>query len=55
MLFRKGVKVEGFPEPGKENNVPVKSELCRVVKQGGGGGGGGGGGTAEGKSYMKLN
>ncbi|KAF8847080.1 hypothetical protein BDZ45DRAFT_637437 [Acephala macrosclerotiorum] len=32
VLFRKGVKVEGFPEAGKENNVPVKSELCRVMK-----------------------
>ncbi|KAE8451662.1 hypothetical protein EG329_003119 [Mollisiaceae sp. DMI_Dod_QoI] len=32
VLFRKGVKVEGFPEAGRENNVPVRSELCRVVK-----------------------
>lgn len=30
-LFRKGLKLEGFPQPGGEHNVPVRSELCRVV------------------------
>jgi phosphatidylserine decarboxylase len=31
LLFRKGVKVEGFPKPGREENVPVRSRLA-VVK-----------------------
>lgn len=32
LLFRKGVNMSGFPEPGKrEQNVPVRSKLC-VVK-----------------------
>lgn len=30
-MFRKGVQVEGLPEPGQEENVAVRSELCRVV------------------------
>ena len=25
LLFRKGVKVEGFPRPGNEHNIPVRS------------------------------
>ena len=28
LLFRKGVKIEGFPEVGREENVPVRSQLC---------------------------
>lgn len=31
LLFRKGVKVEGFPQPGRQENVPVRSQLA-VVK-----------------------
>ena len=31
LLFRKGVKVEGFPEVGREPNVPVRSQVA-VVK-----------------------
>ncbi|UNI22491.1 Phosphatidylserine decarboxylase [Purpureocillium takamizusanense] len=31
LLFRKGVKVEGFPEVGREANVPVRGKLA-VVK-----------------------
>ena len=31
LLFRKGVDVQGFPQPGREQNVPVRSEVCRVV------------------------
>lgn len=31
LLFRKGVKVEGFPQPGREENVPVRSRLAEVV------------------------
>lgn len=31
LLFRKGVNVEGFPEPGQKNNVPVRSQVA-VVK-----------------------
>ena len=31
LLFRKGVKVEGFPQPGRKENVPVRSQLA-VVK-----------------------
>ncbi|KAL8718862.1 MAG: hypothetical protein Q9225_004052 [Loekoesia sp. 1 TL-2023] len=30
LVFRKGVKVEGFPEVGREHNVPVRSEVARV-------------------------
>lgn len=33
LLFRKGVLLEGFPEVGREANVPVRGELCRVVKR----------------------
>lgn len=32
LLFRKGVKVDGFPEPGLKNNVPVRGELARVSR-----------------------
>lgn len=31
LLFRKGVKVEGFPQPGRAENVPVRSQVA-VVK-----------------------
>lgn len=31
LLFRKGVNVEDFPEPGQKNNVPVRSKVA-VVK-----------------------
>ncbi|KAH9845779.1 Phosphatidylserine decarboxylase proenzyme 3 [Teratosphaeria destructans] len=31
LLFRKGVKVEGFPQPGRSENVPVRSQVA-VVK-----------------------
>ncbi|KAJ9145338.1 Phosphatidylserine decarboxylase family protein [Pleurostoma richardsiae] len=31
LLFRKGVKVEGFPDTGKQENVPVRGKLA-VVK-----------------------
>ncbi|KAI1297731.1 hypothetical protein EDD11_007002 [Mortierella claussenii] len=31
LMFRKGVKLEGFPKTGGENNVPVCSTLCRVA------------------------
>jgi len=31
LLFREGVKVEGFPEPGRKENVPVRSRVA-VVK-----------------------
>lgn len=30
LLFRKGVKVEGFPEVGRQENVPVRSKLAVV-------------------------
>jgi phosphatidylserine decarboxylase len=30
VLFRKGVKVSGFPQPGQKENVPVRSKLCVV-------------------------
>ncbi|OAP57167.1 phosphatidylserine decarboxylase [Fonsecaea erecta] len=30
LMFRKGVNVEGFPEPNPEHNIPVRSELARV-------------------------
>jgi phosphatidylserine decarboxylase len=30
-VFRKGVKVEGLPEPGHPYNHPVRAELGRVV------------------------
>jgi phosphatidylserine decarboxylase len=30
-IFRKGVKIEGFPEPGHPFNHPVRAELGRVV------------------------
>ncbi|KAJ5096366.1 hypothetical protein NUU61_005722 [Penicillium alfredii] len=30
LLFRKGVKVSGFPQPGVEENVPVRSRLAVV-------------------------
>lgn len=31
LLFRKGVDVKGFPKPGQEHNVPVRSKLAEVV------------------------
>lgn len=30
LVFRKGVELEGFPEPGRKHNVPVRSQLARV-------------------------
>jgi phosphatidylserine decarboxylase len=30
LLFRKGVKVSGFPEPGRQENVPVRGRLAVV-------------------------
>ncbi|ROV87405.1 hypothetical protein VSDG_09677 [Cytospora chrysosperma] len=30
LLFRKGVKVEGFPEPGRKDNVAVRSQVAAV-------------------------
>jgi phosphatidylserine decarboxylase len=30
LVFRKGVRVSGFPQPGREENVPVRSELAVV-------------------------
>ncbi|KIX01371.1 uncharacterized protein Z518_09096 [Rhinocladiella mackenziei CBS 650.93] len=30
LMFRKGVEMEGFPEPQTEHNIPVRSELARV-------------------------
>ncbi|KAF4216621.1 hypothetical protein CNMCM8980_006519 [Aspergillus fumigatiaffinis] len=30
LLFRKGVKVEGFPDPSRGQNVPVRSYLAKV-------------------------
>ncbi len=30
LLFRKGVKVEGFPQPGSSVNVAVRSRLAEV-------------------------
>ncbi|KAJ6071147.1 hypothetical protein N7499_009161 [Penicillium canescens] len=30
LLFRKGVNVSGFPEPGMEDNMPVRSKLAVV-------------------------
>ena len=32
VLFRKGLNVKGFPEPGRQSDVPVKSELAHVEK-----------------------
>jgi phosphatidylserine decarboxylase len=32
LLFRKGVKVEGFPEIGSNENVPVRSQVAVVKK-----------------------
>jgi phosphatidylserine decarboxylase len=31
LVFREGVKVEGFPQPGRQENVPVRGQLA-VVK-----------------------
>jgi phosphatidylserine decarboxylase len=31
LLFRKGVEVMGFPQPGVEHNVPVRSKLAEVL------------------------
>ncbi|KAK4550731.1 hypothetical protein LTR36_000310 [Oleoguttula mirabilis] len=30
LLFRNGVKVEGFPQPGRAENVPVRGQLATV-------------------------
>lgn len=30
LMFRKGVKVKGFPEPGREHNVPVRGQVAVV-------------------------
>jgi phosphatidylserine decarboxylase len=30
LLFRKGVNVSGFPEPGMEDNMPVRSKLAVI-------------------------
>ena len=30
LLFREGVKIDGFPEPGRQENVPVRSQLAIV-------------------------
>ena len=32
LMFRKGVKVKGFPQPGGENNIPVRGKLAVVEK-----------------------
>lgn len=32
LLFRKHVKVDGFPKPGRQENVPVRSQLATVQK-----------------------
>lgn len=32
VIFRKGVKLEGFPEVGRKENVPVRSQLAVVKK-----------------------
>ncbi|KAK6857927.1 hypothetical protein PG995_005626 [Apiospora arundinis] len=32
LLFRKGVKVDGFPDVGREENVPVRSKVAVVSK-----------------------
>jgi phosphatidylserine decarboxylase len=31
LLFRKGVKIEGFPPSGQKQNVPIRSALAKVV------------------------
>ena len=31
LLFRKHVKVEGFPQPGQDHNVPVRSQLAMIT------------------------
>lgn len=31
LMFRKGVDVKGFPDPGRNKNVPVRSAIA-VVK-----------------------
>lgn len=33
LLFGRGVELEGFPDVGREENVPVRGELCRIVKR----------------------
>ena len=32
LMFRKGVQVDGFPQPGRESNVPLRSKLAVVSK-----------------------
>lgn len=31
LVFRKGVKVDGFPSPGRQENVPVRSKVATVT------------------------
>lgn len=31
LLFRKHVKVDEFPQPGRKENVPVRSKVARVI------------------------
>lgn len=33
VLFRRGLELERFPEVGRKVNVPVRGELCRVVRR----------------------
>lgn len=33
LIFRKGVNVQGFPQPGQDHNVPVRSEVAVVQGQ----------------------
>lgn len=30
LMFRKGVKVSGFPKPGCDHNIPVRSQVAVV-------------------------
>lgn len=32
LIFRPGVKLQGFPQPGRSENVPVRSKLATVTK-----------------------
>lgn len=33
LLFRKGVNVDGFPEPGRSDNVPVRSQVAVITQE----------------------
>ena len=35
LIFRKGVKVDGFPQPGRQENVPVRGKVAEVVSSNG--------------------